>query len=111
MFKSQKLIGVRGSQSQAIVYSYLDSVFQNAVNANIIAQGVELTTTEQNSVIATFGTLVDDIQIVIDKLQTSGYFYIISSINTTTREIGITEAYTANTPAKKVVINNYILGA
>lgn len=111
MFKAQKLIGVRGSQSQAIVYSYLDSVFQSAVNANIIAQGVELTTTEEQSVIGTFGGLVDDIQVVIDKLETSGYFYIISSVNVTTREIGITEAYAANTPAKKVVINNYILGA
>lgn len=111
MFKAQKLIGVRGSQSQAIIYAYLDSVFQNAVNANIIAQGVELTTTEEQSIISTFGNLVDDINMVIDKLETSGYFYIISSVNTTTREIGITEAYTANTPAKKIVINNYILGA
>ncbi|WP_299546051.1 DUF3383 family protein [uncultured Helicobacter sp.] len=111
MFKAQKLIGVRGSQSQAIVYSYLDSVFQEAVNANIIAQGVSLTTTERTSVIDTFRGLVDDISQVIEKLETSGYFYIISDINVTTREISITEAYTANTPAKKIVINNYILGA
>ena len=111
MFKSQKLIGVRGSQSKSLIYAYIDSVFQSAINANIIAQDVELTTTEQQSLISTFGALVDDINIVLEKLSTTGYFYIISSIDLVKREIGITEAYVANTPAKRIVINSYILGA
>lgn len=111
MFKSQKIIGIRGSQSRSIIYAYLDNVFQSAINAGIIAQDVDLTTTEQQSIISTFGMLVDDINIVIEKLQSSGYYYILSSIDLVKREIGITEAYVANTPAKKIVINNYILGA
>ncbi len=111
MFKSQKIIGVRGSQSHSIIYAYLDNVFQMAINAGIIAQDADLTTTEQQNIISIFGMLIDDINIVIEKLQSSGYYYILSSIDLVKREIGITEAYVANTPAKKIVINNYILGA
>lgn len=111
MFKSQKIVGIRGSQSRSIIYAYLDNVFQSAINSGIIAQDVDLSVTEQQSIISIFGMLVDDINIVIEKLQSSGYYYILSSMDLVKREIGITEAYIANTPAKRIVINNYILGA
>ena len=111
MFKSQKLIGLRDKNSMAIINSYLDEVFRNAVNANIIATGSTLTTTEKNVVITNFKALVDNIEDVIRQIQEDGYFYAVSGINTVKKELSITEAYMANAPVKKVVINNYILGA
>lgn len=111
MFKAQKLIGLRDKNSLAIISAYLDEVFVNAVSANIIATGVELTTTEQQTIMGNFGSLVSNVSDVITKIQTSGYFYAISNVNTVTKELSITEAYTANTPVKKIVINSYILGA
>lgn len=111
MLKAQKLIGIRGEFNRAVVKSYLDEVFRNAVNANIIATGVNLTTTEKNFVIAEFMTIVPDMELVIEQLETNGYFYEISGLDVAKRELYITETYVANAPVKRIVINNYILGA
>ncbi|EAL9138430.1 DUF3383 family protein [Campylobacter jejuni] len=111
MFKSQKLIGLRDKNSIAIIKSYLDEVFRNAVNANIIATGSTLTATEQNVVITNFKALVKNVDDVIKQIQENGYFYAVSGVNTVTKELSITEAYMANAPVKKIVINTYILGA
>ncbi|HDZ5042719.1 TPA: DUF3383 family protein [Campylobacter jejuni] len=111
MFKSQALIGLRDKNSQAIVTSYVDSVFQGAVNANIIATGATLTETEKQVVISQFGKLTDDIEGVVRRLESAGYFYTIKDINVTKRELTLIIAYVANTPVKRIIINNYILGA
>lgn len=111
MFKSQKIIGLRDRNSLAIIKSYLDEVFINAVNANIIAVGSTLTTTEKNVLITNFDKLVKDINDVFTAVEQNGFFYAVSSIDTVSKEMGITEAYMANAPVKKIVINTYILGA
>ena len=111
MFKSQKLIGLRDKNSLAIIKSYLDEVFQNAVTANIIAIGSTLTTSEKNVLITNFSSLVKDIDDVINAVQDQGFYYTVSGVNTVTRELSITEAYMSNAPIKKIVINTYILGA
>lgn len=111
MFKSQKLIGLRDKNSLAIIKSYLDEVFINAVNARIIAVGSKLTTTERNVIITNFSALVKNIDEVITQIEENGFYYAVSGINTVKKELSITEAYMANTPVKKIVINTYILGA
>lgn len=111
MLKSQKLIGLRDKNAIAIIRSYLDEVFRNAVNANIIATGSTLTTTEQNTIITNFQALVKNVNDAINQIQENGYYYAISGINAVTKELSITEAYMANAPVKKIVINTYILGA
>lgn len=111
MFKSQKLIGLRDKNSLAIIKSYLDEVFQSAVTANIIATGSTLTTTEKNVLITNFTALVKNIDDVIKQVQEQGFYYAVSGVNTVTKELSITEAYMANAPVKKIVINTYILGA
>ncbi|HEG5317645.1 TPA: DUF3383 family protein [Campylobacter jejuni] len=111
MFKSQPIIGLRDKNSQAIVTSYVDSVFQSAVNANIIATGATLTTTEKQTIITQFSKLTDDIDGVIRQIESSGYFYTIKNIDVAKRELTLIDAYVANTPAKRIIINNYILGA
>lgn len=111
MFKSQPLIGLRDKNSQAIVSSYVDSVFQGAVNANIIATGATLTTTERQTIITQFSKLTDDIDGVIRRLESAGYIYMIKDIDVTKRELTLINAYVANTPVKRIIINNYILGA
>ncbi|WP_291952723.1 DUF3383 family protein [Campylobacter sp.] len=111
MFKAQALIGLRDKNSQAIVLSYLNDVFSKAVNANIIAVGAKLTNTEEQVVISNFSKLVDNVDKVINQLENIGYFYTIKDINTQKRELTIINAYVANTPVKKIIINNYILGA
>lgn len=111
MLKAQKLIGLRDEKSRAIIRSYLDEVFRDAVNANIIATGAVLTTTEKNVVISNFTGLVPDINEVLEKIERFGYFFAFAGIDTVKKELSITEAYVANAPVKKIVINNYILGA
>lgn len=108
MFNSQPMIGLRGKNNVAIIKSYLDSVFEAAINSAIIVQGVELTTTERNSMITAFG---DDGQTAIRLLQEQGYFYKIDSVDLVNKTINIIQAYVANTPIKRVIIANYILGA
>ena len=111
MFKSQKLIGLRDKNSLAIIKSYLDEVFNSAVSANIIATGSTLTTTERNVIITNFSRLVNDIEEVITQIENNGFYYAVSNVNTITKELYITQAYMANTPAKKIIVSNYILGA
>ena len=111
MFKSQKLIGLRDKNSLSIIKSYLDEVFNSAVTANIIATGSTLTTTEKNVVITNFSSLVKNIDDVITQIQNNGFYYAVSSINTVTKELYITQAYMANAPVKKIIVSNYILGA
>lgn len=110
MFKAQKLIALRGQFGKAIIRSYLDEVFRNAVNANIIVKDT-LTNTEKQAVIAEFSPIVKDIERVIEQIQANGYYYEFSGIDTTKRELYITEVYIANVPVKRIVINTYILGA
>lgn len=111
MFKAQKLIGLRDKRGKDIIKSYMESVFQGGVNANIIAQGAVLTTTEKNVIIDNFKNIVSDIDKVLTQIENTGYYYEIADVNVTTRELTIVMAYVANTPVKKIVINNYILGA
>ena len=110
MFKAQKLIALRGQFGKAIIRSYLDEVFRNAVNANIIVKDT-LTNTEKQAVIAEFSPIVKDIERVIEQIQANGYYYEFSGIDTVKRELYITEVYIANVPVKRIVINTYILGA
>ena len=110
MFKAQKLIALRGQFGKAIIRSYLDEVFRNAVNANIIVKDT-LTNTEKQAVIAEFSPIVKDIERVIEQIQANGYYYEFSGLDTVKRELYITEVYIANVPVKRIVINTYILGA
>ncbi len=108
MFKSQKLISLRGKAGFGIISSYMSEVFENAVASNIIVKGAELTTTERSSVITNFP---DNAEEAINAIQKYGYFYQVNRIDTVTKEMYITQAYVANTPVSKIIINNYILGA
>lgn len=108
MFKSQKLISLRGKAGFGIISSYMSEVFENAVASNIIVKGAELTTTERNSVITNFPNNAEE---AINAIQKYGYYYQVNRIDTVTKEMYITQAYMANTPVSKIIINNYILGA
>lgn len=111
MFKSQKMIAVRGRQTQGIVRAYLDDVFTKAVKANIICRGATLTTTEVQMVKNTFVDYVDDLDQLIRDIENNGYFYIVTNFDLVNKTMNIVEAYVANTPAKKIIVNIYILGA
>lgn len=108
MFKSQKLISLRGQTGRGIIFSYLNEVFENAVRSNIVVRGATLTTTERNSLITNFP---DNAEGAIESVEKYGYYYEVNRIDTVTKEIFITQAYMANMPVSKIVINNYILGA
>lgn len=107
MFLSQGFIGVRGTNNISMIFSYINPIFDEAVVAGIIVQGSELTTTEKNIVISNFRNQDNALQL----LQTRGYYYELSKIDTTNKTIEIVRAYVANTPINKIVIRNYILGA
>ena len=108
MFKAQKLISLRGKNGFGIISSYMNEVFENAVASGIIVAGAELTTTERNSIITNFPNNAED---AINAIQRDGFYYQVNRIDTVTKEMYITQAYMANTPVSKIVINNYILGA
>lgn len=111
MFKSQKMIAVRGRQTQGVVRAYLDDVFTKAVKANIICRGATLTTTEVQMVKNTFVDYVDDLDQLIRDIENNGYFYAVTDFDLINKTMNIVEAYVANTPAKKIIVNIYILGA
>lgn len=107
MFNAQAMIGLRGSNNEAVVFAYLNEVFLKSVNAGIIVEGVELTTTEREVLLSAF----KNGESAITQCQRQGYFYEIGNIDITKQTLHITTAYVANKPIKQIVINNYILGA
>ena len=111
MLKSSKIIGLRDAQSRNAINGYITEVFENAVASKMIATGAELTTTEESVLSQTFAGLVDDLEGVYNQIEKFGYFFAVTDINTAKKELTITQAYMANTPLKKLVIANYVLGA
>ena len=108
MFLENKFVGLRGENNEALIISYLVPVFNQSIRAGIIIQGVKLEENEKNSVVAAFNTLGDD---AIFQLETNGYFFNISKIDLSNNSIDIIISYVANTPIKKIIIKNYIIGA
>lgn len=108
MFNAQPMVGLRGTNNNALVMSYIEDSFLEAVRNGTAVKGAELTTTEKNAVLTAFG---EDGETAIRLLQEKGYFYKIDSVDLVTKTIKIVQAYVANTPVKKVVIANYVLGA
>ena len=108
MFNAQPMVGLRGANNETLIRSYLESVFSGCVNNGIIVEGATLTTTEQNSLQSAFASQGET---AITQCEKNGYFFVIDSVDLVTKTIKIVSAYVANTPAKKIVINNYILGA
>lgn len=108
MSKAQDIISLRGTRGIGFVTSYLNEVFNSAVNANIIVRGATLTTTEKNVVISTFPNNSDK---ALTQIARQGYYYEVTRIDTVTKEMYITNAYMANKPVDKIIVNNYILGA
>lgn len=111
MLKSSKIIGLRDAQSRNAINGYIAEVFENAVNARIIATGAELTTTEKSVLSQTFAGAVNDLNDVFNQIEQFGYFFVVTDMNVVKKELTITQAYMANTPLKKLVVANYILGA
>ena len=112
MLKSSKIIGLRDAQSRNAINGYITEVFENAVSARMIAVGAELTTTEKSVLAQTFGGIEGvDMNDVFNQIEKYGYYFKPTDMNVVKKELTITQAYMANTPLKKLVVANYILGA
>ena len=112
MLKSSKIIGLRDAQSRNAINGYITEVFENAVSARMIAVGAELTTTEKSVLAQTFGGIEGvDMNDVFNQIEKYGYYFKPTDMNVVKKELTITQAYIANTPLKKLVVANYILGA
>lgn len=107
MLNSQGMVGLRGSGNESIIMAYLQDVFAGGVNAGIIVEGATLTTTEKQVLLSTFKAGDSAIQ----ACEKQGYYFTIDSVDLVNSTINISTAYVANKPVKKLVINNYILGA
>lgn len=107
MLNSQGMVGLRGSGNENIIMAYLQDVFVGGVNAGIIVDGATLTTTEKQVLLSVFKSGDSAIQ----ACEKQGYYFAINSVDSTNSTINISTAYVANKPIKKLVINNYILGA
>lgn len=106
MLDSQGLVGMRGSGNESLILAYLQDVFTGGINVGIIAGGAELTTAEKQTILSAFSK-----ESAITAIERQGYYYAIDSIDLATSTINISTAYIANQAVKKLVINNYILGA
>ncbi len=106
MLDSQGLVGMRASANESLILAYLQDVFTGGVNAGIIAGSAELTTTEKQTILSAFKK-----ESAITAIERQGYYYAIDSIDLATSTINISTAYIANKAVKKLVVNNYILGA
>ena len=111
MLKSSKIIGLRDAQSRNAINGYIAEVFENAVSARIVAVGAELTTTEKSVLSQTFTGAVNDLNDVFNQIEQYGYYFVVTDLNVVKKELTITQAYLANTPLKRLVVANYILGA
>ena len=49
--------------------------------------------------------------IAIKSFWKNGYYFIIDGVDLVNKKVHISQAYVGNSPVKKVVIANYILGA
>ncbi|HCD72679.1 MAG TPA: hypothetical protein DEQ48_00415 [Helicobacter sp.] len=107
MLNSQGMVGLRGSANESVIMAYLQDVFVGGVNAGIIVEGATLTTTEKQVLLSTFKAGDSAIQ----ACEKQGYYFTIDSVDLVNSTINISTAYVANKPVKKLVINNYILGA
>lgn len=108
MEKAQRIIALRGMKGIGTISLYLDEVYNNARDAEIIVAGAELTTTERASVISNFPKNPDK---ALENLYNFGYHYEVNRIDTVTKEMYITQVYMANIPVDRIIVNNYILGA
>lgn len=109
MFNAQGLVGLRGASNETTIMAYLESVFLGAVKAGIIIEGAELTTTEKQSLISSFGG--EKGETAQQQCHRQGYYYMIDKTDLVNQTLGIVVAYVANKPANRIIINNYILGA
>ena len=107
MLNSQGMVGLRGSANESIIMAYLQDVFVGGVNAGIIVEGATLTTTEKQVLLSTFKAGDSAIQ----ACEKQGYYFSIDSVDLVNSTINISTAYVANKPVKKLIVNNYILGA
>lgn len=107
MLNSQGMVGLRSSGNESVIMAYLQDVFVGGVNAGIIVEGATLTTTEKQVLLSTFKAGDSAIQ----ACERQGYYFTIDSVDLVNSTINISTAYVANKPVKKLVINNYILGA
>lgn len=106
MLDSQGLVGMRGNSNDSLILAYLQDVFTGGINAGIIVAGAELTTTEKQTILSAFKK-----ESAILAIEKQGYFYSIESVDLVNSTININTAYVANKALKKLMINNYILGA
>lgn len=111
LFINEPLVGLRGANNQGKFYSVIDNEFQKAIfnGTAIKLQGEdELTTTEKNKMYSVFG---EKGGIAIKSLWKNGYYFVIDGVDLVNKKVHISQAYVGNSPVKKVVIANYILGA
>lgn len=106
MLDSQGLVGMRGNSNDSLILAYLQNVFTGGINAGIIVAGAELTTAEKQTILSAFKK-----ESAILAIEKQGYFYSIESADLVKSTINISTAYVTNKAMKKIVINNYILGA
>lgn len=107
LFTDAGMISLRGDLDGGATITQMETVFQNAVKSGII-RAYELTSEEKNKIILNFPSNSDT---VISQLKTYGFFVQISGFDQAEQAIIIKSAYLANSPANKLIINNYVLGA
>ena len=108
LLHNQAFIGLRGTFNNGLMINVASEVFNKAVNANIVAVGATLTDTERQVIISTFGS---ESETALKQLENTGYYVKIGKIDLSNQVVNLTTAYVANKNLKRIIINNYILGA
>lgn len=108
LLNTQGFIGLRGTFNNGLIINSVSDVFNRAVLSGIIVNGAVLTDTEKQVVISTFR---DNSEVAIKQMQDNGFYFEIGKVDISKQTLQIVTAYVANKNLKRIVINNYILGA
>lgn len=108
LFHTQAFIGLRGTFNNGLIINTASDVFSRAVLSGIVVTGAVLTDIEKQVIISSF---TSDSEAVIKQIQDIGYYVKIGNVDTAKQTLNITTAYVANKNLKRIIINNYILGA
>ena len=108
LFHTQAFIGLRGTFNNGLIINTASDVFSRAVLSGIVVTGAVLTDIEKQVIISSFKS---DSEAVIKQIQDIGYYVKIGNVDSEKQTLNITTAYVANKNLKRIIINNYILGA
>lgn len=108
LLNTQSFIGLRGTFNNGLMINAASDVFSRAVLSGIVVTGATLTDIERQVVISVFGSESSN---ALKQIEAAGFYIKIGDVDISKQTLNIITAYVANKNLKRIIVNNYILGA